>query len=202
MGSLLNEAMDEADKGSSKAGGDAGASEAASGGASGGSLLSQAMSTANDASDQAAAASSSPQQFQESASQLSPDEFHAAAKDALTNVPPETRAKLGQALAGLGASEGAGVQADTKEPGEIAKMVGWVHKHVPGGVPGALGIAGAAGLAGGAAYIAHENPDEVNKAKNAVGNAEASDLVDGTTAHTILNQLQSAVAGQIAKKTN
>lgn len=170
-----------------------------------GSLLDAAMSDdeVNNADAQVPAAAH--QQFQDSASKLSPDEFHAAATDALTSVSPDTRAKLGQALAGQGAAEGAGVPADTKKPGELAKMVHWVHNHVPGGVPGALGIVGAAGIAGGAAYEANENKGAVSsmvsKAKDAVGGtANVGDVLDGGTAHTVFNALQASVAGQVENK--
>lgn len=201
MGSLLDKAMNEEDanKGSSSSNAPQGNAGAPSGG---GSLLDQAMSTLGDATQQAQ--SSVHQQFNDAASQMSPDDLHAAATNAVQSMPPDQQAKLGSALANQGAAEGAGVPADTKEPSEIGKMIGWVHKHVPGGVPGALGLVGAAGVAAGGAYVATQNPDAVkdvvDQTKNAAsGNSSASDLIDGTTAHSVFNALQSSIVSQVKK---
>lgn len=190
MGSLLDKAMNEEDanQGSS--------SNAPQSG--GGSLLEQAMSNLGNAAQQAQ--SNAHQQFNDAASQMSPDDLHRAATNAVQSMPAEQQTQLSNTLTNQGAAEGAGVPANTKEPSEIGKMIGWVHKHVPGGVPGALGLVGAAGVAAGGAYVASQNPDMVKDVKQAASsNSSASDLIDGTTAHSVLGALQNSITNQIKK---
>lgn len=190
MGSLLDKAMAEEEDNSSSTNApqtDAGSQSG------GGSLLDQAMSAVGNASDQTQSAVH--QQFHEAASQLSPDDLQSAATNAVQSLPADQQAQLAQHLANQGAAQGAGVPADTKEPSQIGKMVAWVHKNVPGGVPGALGLIGGAGVAAGGAYVASQNPGAVKDAVSDTTSAGSSVLNSGT-AGNVFNALQNAVKGK------